>query len=113
MIGAIESGSVATISPSSDPRPGQVWAFVDDSGRLIVHRIRTISADAVTHRGVGNARDDQPVGRSRMVGRVVSSTSHGHSTKFGSLDALGAVLGFRARSVARSLGLRRRPGRSG
>jgi len=113
MAGTIESGSLAMIAPSDSPRPGQVWAFVDGSGRLVVHRIRTISADAVTHRGVGNSRDDQPVGRSRMVGRVVSSTSDGHTTKFGKLDAFVALLGFRARSVARALGLRRPPNPSG
>jgi len=108
MRGAIESGSVVRMVSSGRPRPGEVWAFVGDDGRVIVHRIRTIGPDTVTHRGVGNYRDDRPVGRDRLVGRVVSSSSDGRSTRFGRLDAAISAMAFRARSMARSLGLRRR-----
>jgi len=108
MRGAIESGSVVRILSSGHPRPGEVWAFVGDDGRIIVHRIRSIDADTVTHRGVGNRRDDQPVARDRLVGRVISATSGNRSTKFGKFDSTISAVGFRARSMARSLGLRRR-----
>jgi len=108
MLGAIDSDSVVRLVASSRPRPGEVWAFVDNDGRLIVHRIRRLRPDTVTHRGVGNSRDDEPVSRTRMVGRVVSSSGRGRSRRFGSLDAFIANASFRVRAVARSVGLRRR-----
>lgn len=108
MTGVIESGSTVSIVSARRPHRGQVWAFVDDNGRIIVHRIRSIEADTVTHRGVGNSHDDRPVERSRMIGRVISSNSYGRSRNFGTADAIVANITFGSRSLARRLGLRRR-----
>ncbi len=108
MKGLIESGAVVTITRSSSPRRGEVWAFTGETGQVLVHRIRHIGKDTVTCRGVGNRADDSPVSRSRLIGRVVSSTTTGTDHSFGTLDRLGGDLVFRLRGLARAIGLRRR-----
>lgn len=108
MAGVIENGSTVRLEPAPEPRRGEVWAFVNDDGGLTVHRIREIDATTITGRGSGNRRDDPPVPRDRLVGRVRRAVSaDGTETRFDRRDRVLADAGFRLRRLLRPL--RRRP----
>ncbi len=108
MRGAIDSDSVVTVTGGEHPRRGEVWAFVADDGRLVVHRIRHLDADTVTPRGVGNRHDDEPLSRSRLIGRVVVGRGPAGDRRFGTIDRIIAAITFRGHTLARAAGLRRR-----
>ena len=111
MRGVIESGAIVDLSAADEPRVGEIWAFVDDDGNLVVHRIRHVAPDQVVGRGSGNIRDDAPVRRHRLVGRVrTATTEHGPRT-FGEGDRRRAAVAFRLRELARSVRNRLRPAR--
>lgn len=86
MRGVIATGSVVSVVAAARPRRGEIWAFVDDDERIVVHRIREIDGDLVTGRGTGNRVDDDPVHRQRLIGRVVRATGGGRTRRFGASD---------------------------
>ncbi len=91
MRGVIESGATVTIVPAPKPRQGEIWGFVDDEGNVVVHRVRTITADTIIGRGTGNPIDDPPVPRTRLIGRVDRTLSAaGKATTFRGRDRLRA-----------------------
>lgn len=92
MKGVIESGATVTIGHAEQPRRGEIWAFVDDDGTVVVHRVRTITTDTIIGRGTGNPVDDPPVPKTRLIGRVERTlTSTGKSTTFRGRDRLQAL----------------------
>ncbi len=55
------------------PRPGQVWAFVERDGSIVVHRcLRRYRSGWYGFRGDAVAADDLPVGPQRLIGRAVA-----------------------------------------
>lgn len=100
----IVSGSVVAVHAAERPRRGEIWAFVDDEGQVLVHRIRSIDGETLIGRGVGNRRDDLPLTIDRTIGRVASSLApDGSERSFGALDRMRADLRFRLRGTLRSL----------
>ena len=103
MKGVIATGSTVVIEAAEAPRRGEIWAFVDDDGRIMVHRIREIEGDTVVGRGTGNPLDDDPVDRDRLVGRVSSATQGGRVRHFGSFDRIRSRIEFASRKRLRWL----------
>lgn len=53
------------------PRPGEIWAFVDDGGAIVVHRfLRRRRSGSLLLRGDGMGADDGFVLATHLVGRV-------------------------------------------
>jgi hypothetical protein len=106
----IVGGSKVTIVAGGVPRWGEIWAFVDDSGALVVHRLRARRPGHFSFRGDGNGWRDPDVTGERIVGRVIRIAAPDGSTRIVGLrlgPGLGAVL--LARRAARSAVRRRRP----
>jgi hypothetical protein len=98
----IGSGSTVTVSEPSEPRRGEIWAFVGADSGIVVHRVRHLTEDSMTGRGDGNPLDDRTVPRSHLIGRVDAATGpDGTTRRFGSWDRWRASVRLRLREVAR------------
>jgi hypothetical protein len=86
------------------PRPGEVWAFVDAGGAIVVHRCDRRAGAGYVFRGDGLHRADPWVPVERIVGRVVAVVDRRGVRPMGDADrvtGLGRLLVARLRSVAR------------
>jgi hypothetical protein len=80
---ALRTGDRVRIDVHDVPRRGEIWAYVDDGGALVVHRFRSRFGDRHWFVGDGNRRDDRPVSGSRVVGRVVEMERSGRRRRVG------------------------------
>ncbi|MDW3217470.1 MAG: S24/S26 family peptidase [Acidimicrobiales bacterium] len=101
MAGVIATGSTVVIEAADRPRRGEIWAFVEDDGRVVVHRVRELDGDLVIGRGAGNPLDDDPVARDRLVGRVSAATHGGQVRRFGAWDRRRSHVSFTLRRLLR------------
>ena len=105
----IRTGSEVLVAASAEPRFGEVWAFCNSEGVLVVHRFLRRRQDEFYFQGDAH-RPDPPAPRERLVGRVLRIRYGGVERGLGEQDRLtgGArlVLRQRARAVAVRLGLR-------
>jgi hypothetical protein len=102
----IVAGSQALVRASARrPRLSEVWAFVGDDGRILVHRFRRRTPDGrFVFRGDAMWRPDDPVTGDRLIGRVTSVRDQSGERRFGRPE--------RSRWIARKvLGRVRRGGR--
>jgi len=67
----IHSGDEVLIDPAGTPRLGEVWAFCDAQGEILVHRYLTRKAGMFRFQGDTNDAVDRPVPPERLIGRVV------------------------------------------
>ncbi len=68
---SIPGGGRVRVDPvSAEPRPGEVWAFCDPQGEIVVHRHRTTVGGAHRFQGDARVRADEPVEPDRLIGRV-------------------------------------------
>lgn len=78
MFPAIKAGSLIYIEPDIDPSPGEIIAWKREEG-FVVHRlVRTVNdGDRISYitRGDSCAREDQPVKKEHIAGRVTSIES--------------------------------------
>jgi hypothetical protein len=82
----IPSGSSVLVVQSSMPRRGEVWAFCDSSGTVVVHRYqRRAGADHV-FQGDTHAVVDAPVGDAQLIGRVSAVRRDGRVRTLGWTD---------------------------
>ena len=70
------------------PGRGQVWAFCDEAGHVVVHRCRRRQGDAFAFRGDAEARRDAPVPADRLIGRVAAVAADGRVRRLGTWDRL-------------------------
>lgn len=103
MAGVIATGSIVVIEAADRPRRGEIWAFVDDDGGVVVHRLREIDGDMVVGRGTGNPLDDDPVTTDRLIGRVAAATHGDDRRRFGRWDRRLSRVSFAARKALRRL----------
>jgi len=69
---SIRGGTAVLVAPAVAPRPGEVWAFCDDTGTVVVHRARGRSArGGYRFQGDACVRGEDHVGVDRLVGQVV------------------------------------------
>ncbi|GEM_PF-1724915 len=61
---------VLALRTGVDPRRGEVWAFCDDDGRILVHRARGRAGDRHRFQGDAVVRADDPVPSTQLIGRV-------------------------------------------
>ncbi|CAA9271224.1 MAG: hypothetical protein AVDCRST_MAG76-3385 [uncultured Acidimicrobiales bacterium] len=69
---AIPAGARVHIAAARRPRWGEVWAFCDSEGNILVHRYRRRRCSAFVFQGDAAATCDDPIPADRLVGRVVS-----------------------------------------
>jgi hypothetical protein len=67
---SIRDGSIVVVEEARAPRRGEVWAFCDDAGRVVVHRVRHSGVDVVVLQGDRAVHPDAPVSTGRLIGRV-------------------------------------------
>jgi hypothetical protein len=106
----IPTGASVLVGECTRPRRGQVWAYYDATGALVVHRYRRRTDAGHVLQGDTRPRPDPPVPDERLVGRVTAVRRRGRVRAVGWTDrAVGAcqrlprVLIARARAVARRL----------
>ncbi|MFI5047343.1 MAG: nucleotidyltransferase family protein [Acidimicrobiia bacterium] len=69
---SIVDGARVRIEVAPRPRRGEVWAFVDDHGHVVVHRYRGKVGDGHRFQGDARVRPDAPVASEQLIGRVVA-----------------------------------------
>jgi hypothetical protein len=97
----IPPGAAVRVVPASRARRGQVWAYCDDDGRVVVHRY--VRAENGSHilRGDASAVYDPPVGSDRIIGKVVAVRRDGRDRRVRSAFRIRGVV-QRARRFARA-----------
>jgi hypothetical protein len=84
----IRTGSKVHVVQNPTPRAGQLWAYCDDTGRVVVHRYRhRIDAGHVLQ-GDTCVNPDPPVAAERLIGHVVAVQRGGRVRRIGRGDAL-------------------------
>ena len=98
-------GERVLVAAGRNPRPGEVWAFVDDDGHVVVHRLNRHVGGRSWLQGDANPSSDVPVRADRLIGRVASVDVNGRIRSLGALERL------RGRMLVESRGLRGSGGR--
>jgi hypothetical protein len=107
MAGAIASGSEVLVVAGDRPRRGEVCAFVNDDGDVVVHRFLREVNGRMWFRGDSNASPDRAVAPELLIGRVGAVRDRRGERRFGHAQR------WRARAELDLLGLRRRLARIG
>ena len=68
---SIPDGARVRVEAADRPRRGEVWAFADGDGHLVVHRYRGETPDGFRFQGDIRVRADAMVSAEQLVGRVV------------------------------------------
>jgi hypothetical protein len=68
----IRTGSKVHVVGNPDPRRGQLWAYCDGSGRVVVHRYRHRVDAGHVLQGDACARPDPPVDAEQLIGQVIA-----------------------------------------
>lgn len=98
------SPGAVQLAAAARPRTGEVWAFVDAGGAIVVHRCDRRAGAGYLFRGDGLRRADPWVPAERVVARVVAVVDGRGVRPMGGADrvtGLGRLLLARLRSVAR------------
>jgi hypothetical protein len=96
MRGTILPGSLARIVAGGLPRRGEIWAFCDPQGNILVHRYRARKGGLFIFQGDSRVRADPPVGQPLLIGRVISVEERGRTRSLSRWDRLPARLKNRA-----------------
>jgi phage repressor protein C with HTH and peptisase S24 domain len=88
MLPALMTGERVLVRASATPRRGEVWAFVDAAGAVIVHRFVRSRGEALIFRGDSRVRSDQAIVPSQLIGRVLSVERDGTERAVASHAAL-------------------------
>jgi hypothetical protein len=82
----IPTGSAVLVANSGQPRRGQVWAYCNQAGALVVHRYRRQTDAGHVLQGDTCLRPDPPVEDARLVGRVIAVRRGGRARPVGWID---------------------------
>ena len=82
----VPSGASVLVAPYAPPRRGEVWAYCDESGTVVVHRYRRHIEDGHVLQGDASAGCDAPVSDEELVGRVAAVRVDGRVRRLGRLD---------------------------
>lgn len=66
----IQAGEEVCLVAQSRPRRGEVWAYVDDGGQVVVHRFVGHRKQLLVFRGDAEQGTDRLVSTARLAGRV-------------------------------------------
>ena len=95
----IRTGSKVHVVGNLSPRRGQLWAYCNESGRVIVHRYRDRIDAGHVLQGDACVRPDPPVDAQRLIGQVVAVQ---RGTRVRSVGRADVILGASQR-IARTL----------
>lgn len=84
----IVPGDRVAIVATTRPRRGQVWAFCDARGDVLVHRCRGRRGGLWLFQGDARGRPDRPVSEANLVGRVTAIDHAGRRRPLGRRDRL-------------------------
>jgi hypothetical protein len=73
---SIPDGSKVRVEPAASPRRGEVWAFCDRSGSVVVHRRRGPVSGGARFQGDARVRPDEVVPDEQLIGRVIDVAPH-------------------------------------
>lgn len=96
---AILDGWDVQVVPASRPRRGELWAFCNPEGDLVVHRCRRSADGAYLFAGDARLIADAPVRDEQLVGRVSAIRGPGATHAVTERDRLK----WRARNARRAL----------
>jgi hypothetical protein len=96
----LPGGARVLVAAGLNPRRGEVWAFVDDDGHVVVHRLKRHAAGRSWLQGDANPSSDAPVPADRLIGRVTSVDMNGRTR------SLGVAERWRGRLLLEARGLR-------
>jgi len=68
---SIRNGTRVRVEPAATPRRGEVWAFANAQGEIVVHRSRGKGPVGYVFQGDVHVDPDATVGAERLIGRVV------------------------------------------
>jgi hypothetical protein len=68
---SIPDGARVRVEAATRPRRGEVWAFCNAGGDIVVHRYRGKAGEAHRFQGDARVRADGAVGAEQLIGRVV------------------------------------------
>ncbi len=103
---SIPSGTRVLVGASAPPHRGEVWAFCNDTGDIVVHRCRRATGDRFRFQGDARVRADEPVASSQLIGRVVELSPPRPPMRWGPLA--GSVQRSPRVAVARTVRVARR-----
>lgn len=102
----IRAGSKVLVIASAEPRFGEIWAFCNAQGVLVVHRFARCRGGAYYFQGDAHW-PDPPVTREQLVGRVLRVRHRGRERRLGPMERLAGGVRLRLRRSTRALARRR------
>jgi hypothetical protein len=97
----IAPGSEVLVVGAQRPRLGQVWAFCNDAGAVVVHRCRGRRRGQFVFEGDATGHADRPVGTGLLVGKVAAVRRGEDVRRLGRTDAFVGALNLLARRARR------------
>ncbi len=90
---SIPTGARVLLETGMRPRRGEVWAFINEEGSLVVHRFKRAVGGLLWFEGDANTTVDRPVTSDLLVGRVTEVEIAGRRRRLGTRQRLrGRVL---------------------
>ena len=103
---SIPSGTRVRVDATASPRRGEVWAFCNDTGDIVVHRFRRATGGGLRFQGDARVRADDSVEDAQLIGRVVELAPRAHHDVGARSPA--QCNGFRRVAIARTVRVARR-----
>jgi phage repressor protein C with HTH and peptisase S24 domain len=103
---SIPSGTRVRVDATASPRRGEVWAFCNDTGDIVVHRFRRATGGGLRFQGDARVRADDSVEDAQLIGRVVELAPPRAPRRWGPLA--GAVQRVPRVAIARTVRVARR-----
>jgi len=97
----IVAGSRVLLDAPPAPRFGEIWAWSNDDGEVVVHRCLGRSGDRYRFQGDARKELDPPVRPAQIIGRVVAVEHGGRTRPIGRRDRSLGTARLLARSLAR------------
>ena len=110
----IPTGASVLVAHDASPRRGQLWAYCDEAGRVVVHRYRRHTSAGHVLQGDTRVQPDPPVQDERLIGRVTAVRRRGRDRHVGWSDrCLGESQRLPRELLARATRMTRRLRRAG
>jgi hypothetical protein len=98
---SIPDGTRVRVEAAASPRRGEVWAWCNEAGEIVVHRSRGVGTRGHRFQGDAVVRADPPVADARLIGRVVELAPGRARVRWG--PVAGAVQRIPRVAVARTV----------